>query len=375
MRTEPIFDATENDSVALIRVVGVGGAGCNAVNHMISEGIRGVEFVAVNTDAQALVKSDATTRIRIGDRLTRGLGCGGNPELGGKAAEESREDLQSALAGSDMVFITAGMGGGTGTGAAPVVAAIAKEQGALTVAVVTKPFHFEGRRRMLSAEEGLIKLKEKVDTIIVVPNDRLKAVMDKKSTMTEALRTADDVLRQGIQGISELITVPGEVNVDFADVRSIMKDAGSALMAIGYGRGENRAEDAARMAIASPLLDASIEGAKGVLFVVTGGDDMRLTEVDAASEIIHNAADPDANIIFGLVTDPRMDQEIRITVVATGFDNRGRAVQPAPAPTGPQPTLLMQNTGERPRTLPNLPSVSDSSDIDIPPFLRRQGLR
>ncbi len=379
-----MYDSAENESVAVIKVVGVGGAGSNAVDHMIQEGIRGVEFIAVNTDAQALIRSEAPTRVRIGDRLTKGLGCGGNPEQGLKAAEESKEDIQQVLAGADMVFITAGMGGGTGTGAAAVIAEIAKEAGSLTVAVVTRPFSWEGNKRRLAAEEGIIRLKEKVDTIIVIPNDRLKAVLDKKTKARDAFRYADDVLRQGIQGISELITVPGEINVDFADVRSIMKDSGSALMAIGTGSGDSRAADAARAAIASPLLDQSIEGARGVLFLVAGGEDLTLFEVDEAAEIISAAADPEANIIFGMVFDSTIDQSVRVTVVATGFDGRIPRQQQTAVQQGlGQPNVLspqrpvQQPAAERPnRTLPSLPSIeSGSQDIDIPPFLRRQGLR
>jgi cell division protein FtsZ len=386
-----MFDSAETENVAIIKVIGVGGAGSNAVDHMIQEGIRGVEFIAINTDAQALIRSESPTRVRIGDRLTKGLGCGGNPEQGLKAAEESREEILSVVNGADMVFITAGMGGGTGTGAAAVVAELAREAGALTVAVVTKPFSWEGNKRRLGAEEGILRLKEKVDTIIVIPNDRLKAVLDKKATARQAFKYADDVLRQGIQGISELITVPGEINVDFADVRSIMKDAGSALMGIGEGKGETRAADAARMAINSPLLDQSIDGAKGVLFSISGGEDLTLYEVDEAAEIIGSAADPDANIIFGMSFDPTLDQAVRITVVATGFDGRmfrpsGELAGTGMAQTGgqagvgrsplgtpvPQPAVA----GDRPRTLPSLPSIdAGNQDIDIPPFLRRQGLR
>jgi cell division protein FtsZ len=372
-----MYDSAENENVAIIKVIGVGGAGSNAVDHMIQEGIRGVEFIAINTDAQALIRSEAPVRVRIGDRLTKGLGCGGNPELGTKAAEESREEILSVISGADMVFITAGMGGGTGTGAAPVVAELAREAGALTVAVVTRPFSWEGNKRRMFAEEGILRLKEKVDTIIVIPNDRLKAVLDKKARARDAFKYADDVLRQGIQGISELITVPGEINVDFADVRAIMKDAGSALMGIGEGHGDTRAADAARQAISSPLLDQSIDGAKGVLFVVTGGEDLTLYEVDEAAEIISRAADPDANIIFGMVFDPTLDQMVRITVVATGFDSR--ASRPAETPAAAQPGFARpatQPTGERGRTLPSLPTIDAGvQDIDIPPFLRRQGLR
>jgi cell division protein FtsZ len=342
----------------------------------------------VNTDAQALLRSDAPTRVRIGDRLTKGLGCGGVPERGQQAAEESREELIQVLNGADMVFITAGMGGGTGTGAAPVIAEIAKEAGALTVAVVTRPFNWEGAKRRLGAEEGIVRLKEKVDTIIVIPNDRLKTILDKKATMSMAMRAADDVLRQGIQGISELITVPGEINVDFADVRSIMKDAGSALMSIGRGTGDQRAADAARMAITSPLLDASIDGAKGVLFVVAGGEDLTLMELDEAAEIISKAVDSEANIIFGMVTDPKLDQEVHITVVATGFDGRisrpqqqsyteVQRQQPLPNQTQVMPSPVgAPQPGEQRRVLPNLGGTEGQApDIDIPPFLRRQGLR
>lgn len=375
-----MYDSAEHENVAVIKVIGVGGAGSNAVDHIIQEGIRGVEFIAINTDAQALIRSEAPTRVRIGDRLTKGLGCGGNPEQGMKAAEESRDEILSVISGADMVFITAGMGGGTGTGAAPVVAELAREAGALTVAVVTRPFSWEGNKRRMYAEEGILRLKEKVDTIIVIPNDRLKAVLDKKARARDAFKYADDVLRQGIQGISELITVPGEINVDFADVRSIMKDAGSALMGIGEGHGDTRAADAARMAINSPLLDQSIDGAKGVLFVVSGGEDLTLYEVDEAAEIISKAADPDANIIFGMTFDPTLDQTVRITVVATGFDARlqtrqAEAQPPLYQPQG-RPVSQPQPAADRPRTLPSLPTIDPGvQDIDIPPFLRRQGLR
>ena len=310
------------EGFAQIRVIGVGGGGSNAVNRMIQANMMGIEFIAVNTDAQALLLADTPHRIRIGDKLTRGLGAGGNPSVGAKAAEENTEDLYEALKGSDMVFITAGMGGGTGTGASPIVAQIAREVGALTVGVVTKPFAFEGNKRRTAAEEGIANLKQHVDTLITVPNDRLLQVADKKMPLKEAFRLADDVLRQGIQGISDLITVPGLINLDFADVKTIMSAAGSALMAIGEANGESRAVDAARIAIASPLLDIDINGARGVLFNITGGLDLTLYEVNEAADIISKAAHPEANIIFGAVQDPAFDGKVKITVIATGFDGR-----------------------------------------------------
>ncbi len=308
------------EGFAQIRVIGVGGGGSNAVNRMIQANMTGIEFIAVNTDAQALLLTEAPKRIRIGDKLTRGLGAGGNPSVGTKAAEESAEDLYETLKGSDMVFITAGMGGGTGTGASPVVAQIAHEVGALTVGVVTRPFAFEGKKRALSAEEGIASLKQHVDTLITVPNDRLLQVADKKMPLAESFKLADDVLRQGIQGISDLITVPGLINLDFADVKTIMSAAGSALMAIGESGSETRATDAAQMAIASPLLDIDISGARGVLFNITGGTDLTLYEVNEAADVISRAAHPEANIIFGAVQDPIYDGKVKITVIATGFD-------------------------------------------------------
>ncbi|HEY4387423.1 MAG TPA: cell division protein FtsZ [Ktedonobacteraceae bacterium] len=317
------------EGFAQIRVIGVGGGGSNAVNRMIQANMVGIEFIAINTDAQALLLTEAPQRIRIGDKLTRGLGAGGNPGVGSKAAEENAEEIYEALKGSDMVFITAGMGGGTGTGASPIVAQIAREVGALTVGVVTKPFSFEGKKRMLSADEGIANLKQHVDTLITVPNDRLLQVADKRTPLADAFRLADDVLRQGIQGISDLITVPGLINLDFADVKTIMSAAGSALMAIGEASGENRATDAANIAIASPLLDIDISGARGVLFNITGGMDMTLFEVNEAADIISNAAHPEANIIFGAVQDPNYDGKVKITVIATGFDSGG-SVRPQP---------------------------------------------
>jgi len=326
---------------------------------MIAEKIRGVQFMAVNTDAQALLASQAEQRIRIGERLTKGLGAGGDPERGLKAAEESREELAMLFQGADMVFVTAGMGGGTGTGAAPVIAELAREAGALTIAIVTKPFSFEGFRRRQVADEGIRRLQEKVDTLIIIPNDRLLTVADKRVTVEVAFRLADDILRQGIQGISELITVPGLINLDFADVRAVMNEAGPALMAIGRGSGDTRAVDAAQHAIASPLLDISIDGAMGVLFNVTGGADLTLHEVFDAAEVVAKAAHPEANIIYGMVIDPKMEQEVKITVIATGFGQMSR--QPAMVP-------LDDRIG---RPAFPLPTIDAQDDWDIPPFLRR----
>lgn len=329
------------EGFAQIRVIGVGGGGSNAVNRMIQAGMVGIEFIAINTDAQALLLNEAPHHIRIGDKLTRGLGAGGNPSVGSKAAEENAEEIYEALKGSDMVFITAGMGGGTGTGASPVVAQIAREVGALTVGVVTKPFTFEGKKRQLSAEEGIANLKQHVDTLITVPNDRLLQVADKRTPLSEAFRLADDVLRQGIQGISDLITVPGLINLDFADVKTIMSAAGSALMAIGEASGDTRATEAAQIAIASPLLDIDISGARGVLFNITGGMDMTLFEVNEAADIISQAAHPEANIIFGAVQDPNYDGKVKITVIATGFDavpGSGRSAAVPAYPPAHQPT-------------------------------------
>ena len=311
-----------NNYLAVIKVVGVGGGGTNAVNRMIEEGIRGVEFVAINTDAQALAISDADIKVHIGTDITRGLGAGANPEVGRKAAEESRDDIAEALAGADMVFITCGEGGGTGTGAAPIVADIAmNDVGALTVAVVTKPFTFEGRKRKNSAEEGIKTLAESVDTMIVIPNDRLLDIAEKKTTMLEAFTTADGVLSQGTQGITDLITVPGVINLDFADVKTIMKQAGTAMMGIGVASGDTRAVDAAQQAISSPLLETSIDMAHGVIVSVIGSDDIGLDEVETAATMVQQAAHPDAHIIFGAFIDENMDDEIRVVVIATGFDN------------------------------------------------------
>jgi len=311
------------ESFARIKVVGAGGGGCNAVERMIKEGLSGVEFIAVNTDAQALMLSSAPIRVRIGEKLTRGLGSGGNPEQGRKAAEESAEELYEVLKGADMVFITAGMGGGTGTGASPIIAQVAKECGALTIGVVTRPFTFEGNRRIQTSETGISKLKEQADTLIVIPNDRLLQIVDKRANLNDAFRVADDVLRQGVQGISELITVPGLINLDFADVRTIMAEGGAALMAVGSASGEDRARMAAEQAISSQLLDITIDGARGVLFNVTGGPNMTLFEVNQAAAIIRETAHPDVNMIFGAVIDPNMADDIRITVIATGFERSG----------------------------------------------------
>jgi len=309
------------ETFARIKVVGVGGGGCNAVNRMITEGIQGIEFIAVNTDGQALTQSLAQKRVRIGDKSTRGLGAGGKPEIGQKAAEESADELYEVLKGSDMVFITAGMGGGTGTGAAPVITRIANEMNALSIGVVTKPFTFEGAHRMQSAEGGIQELKQHADTLIVIPNDRLLQIVDKKASLQDAFGVADDVLRQGIQGISELITVPGLINLDFADVRTIMSEGGAALMAVGRASGEDRARKAAEMAISSELLDITIDGARGILFNVSGGSNLSLLEVNEAAAIIKETAHPDVNLIFGAVIDPSLDDEFRITVIATGFDS------------------------------------------------------
>lgn len=358
----------EPENFARIKVIGIGGAGCNAVNRMIEAGLSGVEFIAVNTDVQALMLSKASTRISIGEKLTRGLGAGGDPTVGQKAAEESSDDLYEAINGADMVFITAGMGGGTGTGAAPIVGQIARETDALTIGVVTRPFGFEGQRKSRIAQEGLASLKEQVNTLITIPNDRLLQIVDKKVSVLEAFRVADDALRQGIQGISEIVTVPGMINVDFADVRAVMHEGGSALMSVGRGKGENRTEEAAKAAITSPLLDITIEGAMGVLFNITAGRDLTLSEVEAAAQIIKATADPDANIIFGAVINDDMNDEVQITVVATGFDAiekrmpRARDARPErQAATG---------TDGKVREFPV--RVFNIEDLELPTFLRNQ---
>jgi cell division protein FtsZ len=370
------------ENFALIKVVGVGGGGSNAVNRMIRAELLGVEFIAVNTDAQALLLSDAPHKLRIGDKVTKGLGSGADPVVGRKSAEDDSEKLYEALKEADMVFVTAGMGGGTGTGAAPIIAEIAKDVGALTVAVVTKPFSFEGAKRRLLAEQGIAELVDKVDTLITIPNDRLLQVVEKKTSMVDAFRIVDDVLRQGVQGISDLITVPGLINLDFADVKTIMTNAGSALMGIGHGSGESRAADAARQAIMSPLLEQSIDGARGVLFTITGGPDLTLFEVNEAAEIIHAAADPEANIIFGAVIDERMGGEVKISVIATAFE-QARAVRRLEGPTYKRqaPSVEQRATSASavaPASIaPTHPRVEeprkyDANDLEVPSFLRRR---
>ncbi|EWC94791.1 MAG: cell division protein FtsZ [Atopobium sp.] len=369
---------TLNNYLAVIKVVGVGGGGTNAVNRMIEEGIRGVEFVAVNTDAQALAISDADIKVHIGTDITKGLGAGANPEVGKEAAEDSRDEIKAALAGADMVFITAGEGGGTGTGAAPVVADIAKNDvGALTVGVVTKPFSFEGRRRYGSAADGIKTLSENVDTLIVIPNDRLLDLSEKKTTMLEAFRMADDVLCQGTQGITDLITVPGLINLDFADVCTIMKGAGSAMMGIGIAAGDNRAADAATEAISSRLLESSIEGATRVLLSIAGNKDLGIQEINEAADLVAKNVDPDANIIFGTVVDESLGDQVRVTVIATGFNdsnvqqqlptlNTQSASRPS-RPAQPQPTRPVAAQPQPARTN----NSSNEKEFDIPDFLKR----
>ncbi len=365
----------DHENFAQIKVIGVGGGGSNAVNRMIAEGLRGVEFIVVNADAQALLMSDAPQRIRIGDKLTRGLGAGGNPETGERAAEESTQELEEVVQGSDMVFVTCGMGGGTGTGAAPVIAGLARETGALTIGVVTRPFGFEGTRRQNVAMEGIERLKEQVDTLIVIPNDRLLEIVDKKASMTEAFRTADDVLRQGIQGISELITVPGLINLDFADVRSIMSGGGTSLMAVGSATGESRAVEAAESAVSSSLLDVTIDGAQGILFNITSGPDLTLYEVNEAAEIVKQKAHPEANIIFGAVIDENMADDLRITLIATGFDAAAErkpyvAGRRDEAKTIAFPRTKIREVNQRPESRPE-PNY-DPEDLEVPTFLRKR---
>lgn len=401
------------EGYAVIRVVGVGGGGCNTLQRMIHSKMRGVEFLAINTDAQALSLHDAGIKIQIGKDTTRGLGAGADPDVGRRSAEENKEEIYEALKGSDMVFVTCGMGGGTGTGASPFVAEIAKELGALTVGVVTKPFSFEGQRRRKVAELGIQDLKEKVDTLITIPNDRLLQVIDKKTGLFEAFGVVDDVLRQGVQGISDLITLPGLINLDFADVKAIMQDAGSALMGIGRGSGDNRAIEAARAAIESPLLELSIDGAKGILFSITGGTDLGMYEIDEAAKAITEAADPDANIIFGTIVDEAMQGEVKITVIATGFDGdaarrdrrfihgrnepvatsfglpfTGQSIPPTQQPQPQQQPPSMPQTGypsfEQPasqqqpqqpsRPMPSYepPAQDDDDTMDVPAFIRRK---
>ncbi|MFD2116217.1 cell division protein FtsZ [Paenibacillus yanchengensis] len=360
----------ELEQLAQIKVIGVGGGGSNAVNRMIENGVKGVEFITVNTDAQALHLAKSEHKLQIGDKLTRGLGAGANPDVGKKAAEESREIIMNQLKGSDMVFVTAGMGGGTGTGAAPVIAEIARECGALTVGVVTRPFTFEGRKRSSHAELGIEALKEKVDTLIVIPNDRLLEIVDKKTPMLEAFREADNVLRQAVQGISDLIAVPGLINLDFADVKTIMTERGSALMGIGVASGESRAAEAARKAIMSPLLETSIDGARGVIMNITGGSNLSLYEVNEAAEIVISASDPEVNMIFGAIIDEDMKEDIKVTVIATGFEHK------APTPAR-KPSSGQQDGGESGGTSSQssvrpFGSSPSSDQLEIPAFLRKQ---
>ena len=353
-----------------IKVIGCGGGGSNAVNRMIVEGLKNVEFLAINTDKQALMLSHANQKIQVGEKLTKGLGAGANPEIGKKAAEESREEIEEAIKGADMVFITAGMGGGTGTGAAPVVAEIAKSLGILTVGVVTKPFPFEGRRRMKHAEMGIENLKEKVDTLVIIPNERLLTMVDKKTTLLDSFKLADDVLRQGVQGISDLITIPGLVNLDFADVRAVMLDKGLAHMGVGKGSGDNRAQEAAKQAISSPLLETSIVGATGVLLNVTGGADLGLLEINEAAEIVQDAADPDANIIFGAVIDETLKDEIRITVIATGFEDEIRSMPKEEVKKEVASTIVSEKVEDE--TVAQHKVEEDEEEINIPTFLRNR---
>ncbi len=392
--------ASTLESMAVIRVVGIGGGGSNAVNRMIAEGVSGVDFVVINTDNQSLLTSDAPVRVRIGDKLTRGLGAGGIAERGEKAASETLDELYQVLQGSDMVFITAGMGGGTGTGAAPVVAKAAREQGALTVGVVTRPFLFEGSKRANSAEQGIEQLREHVDTLIVIPNDRLLELTDKRMSLTESFRMADDVLRQGIQGITELITTPGLINLDFADVRTVMTEGGSALMAVGMGTGEDRARTAAEQSISSRLLEVTIDGARGILFNITGGPGMTLFEVNQAAAIIREKAHPDANMIFGAVVDDSMGDDLRITVIATGFESNhtrrqlipqynrseksnGQTAKQSAKKQAPveEPAMAGKPDGQPQRAQPavvpqpeaaKVESRFSPNNLDIPAFLRRR---
>jgi cell division protein FtsZ len=385
--------AAPQNYLAVIKVVGIGGAGLNAVNRMIEGGLKGVEFIGINTDAQALLMSDADVKLDVGRELTRGLGAGANPEVGRKAAEEHRGEIEEVLKGADMVFVTCGEGGGTGTGGAPVVAEVAKNVGGLTIGVVTRPFTFEGRRRGMQAEKGIEKLREAVDTLIVIPNDRLLEISDTETSMLQAFKLADNVLLQGVQGITDLITTPGLINTDFADVSTVMRDAGSALMGIGKARGENRALEAARMAISSPLLEASIDGARGVILTIAGGSDLGLHEVNEAAEIIAQAADLDANIIFGAVIDDALGDEVKVTVIAAGFaetgDDRGiiapagtlRPVERQPErrevmPPPPPPRHVeapREQPREREELRPDPPPIvlDDDADLDIPSFLKR----
>ncbi|MGE7760748.1 cell division protein FtsZ [Peribacillus sp. NPDC097895] len=376
------------EQLATIKVIGVGGGGNNAVNRMIEHGVQGVEFISVNTDAQALNLSKAEIKMQIGGKLTRGLGAGANPEVGKKAAEESKEQIEEALKGADMVFVTAGMGGGTGTGAAPVIAGIAKDLGALTVGVVTRPFTFEGRKRATQAQGGISSMKESVDTLIVIPNDRLLEIVDKSTPMLEAFREADNVLRQGVQGISDLIAVPGLINLDFADVKTIMSNKGSALMGIGISSGENRAAEAAKKAISSPLLETSIDGAQGVLMNITGGTNLSLFEVQEAADIVATASDQDVNMIFGSVINENLKDEIVVTVIATGFNEVEATIRPAGRPTlgqqqqsrpqtqqTPQSNVKREVKREEVNEQPARNANQGDEALDIPTFLRNRNRR
>ena len=364
---EEMDNSRMGDGTATIKVIGVGGAGNNAVNRMIEADIKGVEFIAVNTDRQALQKSKAPTKIQIGEKITRGLGAGANPDIGAQAAEESRSEIGEALRGADMVFVTAGMGGGTGTGAASIVAGTAKEMGILTIAVVTKPFTFEGKKRLAQAERGVESLKGKVDSLVVIPNDKLLQIIDRKTSIVEAFKMADDVLRQGVQGISDLIAIEGLVNLDFADVKTIMLNRGMAHMGIGRASGENRAEDAAKQAIQSPLLETSIEGARGVIINITGGSDLGLQEINTAAELVQRSVDPEANIIWGSVIDESLGDEIVITVIATGFETE------APLTSIGVENLVSRAWDKKVNSIPtSSESNNSSSDLDIPSFLRNK---
>lgn len=372
----PMEVTPDMNTVAQIKVVGVGGGGGNALNRMIKANAHGIEFIAVNADSQALYHSEAATKIHVGQATTRGLGAGSNPDIGRQAAEESIEELKEVLKGADMVFITCGMGGGTGTGASPVIAEAAKELGILTIGVVTKPFSFEGQRRKQQADEGLESLKSKVDTLITIPNDRILSIIDKKTPLTDAFMVVDDVLRQGVQGIADLITVHGMINVDFADVKTVMENAGSALMGIGYGTGEERAIEAAKAAVESPLLEMSIQGAKGILFNITGGNDLSMFEVDEAARVITEAADPDAHIIFGAVINDSYTGEIKVTVIATGFDDspleraaitRNHMSLRNPSVQNPVPNISSHNPK------PSMPTIkATDNELDIPAFIRKK---
>ncbi len=375
--------AAPQNYLAVIKVVGIGGGGVNAVNRMIEVGLKGVEFIAINTDAQALLMSDADVKLDVGRELTRGLGAGAQPSVGAQAAEDHREEIEEVLKGADMVFVTAGEGGGTGTGGAPVVASVAKSLGALTIGVVTRPFSFEGRRRAQQAEEGIAALRAECDTLIVIPNDRLLSISDRQVSVLDAFKSADQVLLSGVQGITDLITTPGLINLDFADVKAVMSGAGSALMGIGNARGDDRAAVAAEMAIASPLLEASMDGAHGVLLNISGGSDLGLFEINEAAQLVADAAHPEANIIFGAVIDDALGDEVRVTVIAAGFDagiptpvRRVETRRPEPAAAAPQPPVAAPSVPPRPRPAPTPPPVQPrrtvvfEDDLDVPDFLK-----